>query len=260
MATNRWTHEQLLLTFNLYCKIPFGKYHQFNPEVITLANLIGRTPSAVAMKLANFASFDPQHQSRGVKGLSNSSKADREAWNEFTSNWNEFATESESLLTQLTADEQNQLRVVDTSEEILESISSRQTEIERSVKVRMGQSFFRKTVLTSYHLRCCICGIPIPSLLIASHIIPWKDREDLRLNPYNGLCLCALHDKAFDMGLITVDSNYDVLISSKINAYLPNEGLENGFEIYKGKKISLPDKFYPTIEFLEYHSDIYFKQ
>jgi putative restriction endonuclease len=248
MAIDRWTHEQLSLTFNLYCKIPFGKYHQYNPEVKSLANLIGRTPSAVAMKLANFASLDPQHYSRGVKGLTNISKADREAWDEFTSDWNTFAIESEVLLSQLVAEDQISLMPTDTSEEILESISTRQTEIERSVKVRMGQGFFRKTVLTNYYLRCCICGIPISSLLIASHIIPWKDRTDLRLNPYNGLCLCALHDKAFDLGFITVSSTYDILISSKIDSYLPNEGLENGFEIYKGKKISLPDKIHPTIE------------
>lgn len=67
------------------------------------------------------------------------------------------------------------------------------TEAERSVKARLGQRFFRDAIMANYYERCCVCGIPIPELLIASHIIPWKDREDLRLNPSNGLCLCALH-------------------------------------------------------------------
>src|SRR5690606_25466931 len=72
-----------------------------NLEVIALATLINRTPSAVAMKLSNFASFDPVHKNRGVKGLSNTSKADEAAWNEFTSNWDKTIWDSEMLLTRL---------------------------------------------------------------------------------------------------------------------------------------------------------------
>ena len=48
-----WTHQQLLVAFNLYCQMPFGKIHFSNPEIIKYAELIGRTPSALAMKLSN---------------------------------------------------------------------------------------------------------------------------------------------------------------------------------------------------------------
>lgn len=72
-----WRREELILAFDLYCRLAFGKMHRNNPAVIELADLIGRTPSAVAMKLVNFASLDEAHQSRGVKGLSNASSADR---------------------------------------------------------------------------------------------------------------------------------------------------------------------------------------
>lgn len=54
-----WTREELILAINLYCKLPFGRLHRSNPEVIHLANLIGRTPNSVAYKLVNFASLDP---------------------------------------------------------------------------------------------------------------------------------------------------------------------------------------------------------
>jgi len=54
----RWTREQLIATLDLYCRTPFGRLHRINPDVVTLAEAIGRTPSAVAMKLVNFASFD----------------------------------------------------------------------------------------------------------------------------------------------------------------------------------------------------------
>lgn len=61
-------------------------------------------------------------------------------------------------------------------------------------------------------------GISISELLIASHIKPWKvsNNEDEKTNPRNGLCLNALHDKAFDRGLITIDKNYKIIVSSKL--------------------------------------------
>ena len=82
-----WTKEELKLAINLYCKLPFGRLHKLNPEVIHVAKLIGRTPSSVAYKLVNFASLDPSLKARGIKGASNASKLDAEIWNEFFENW-----------------------------------------------------------------------------------------------------------------------------------------------------------------------------
>ena len=50
---NRWTRDQLKLAFHLYCQLPFGRLHARNPEVVALARLLARTPSALAMKLVN---------------------------------------------------------------------------------------------------------------------------------------------------------------------------------------------------------------
>lgn len=254
-----WTREQLLLALNLYHKIPFGQFDYRNRKVIELAGLIGRTPSAVARKLSNFASFDPYHQSRGVKGLSNAGKATEIIWNEFYDNWNQLVLESEVLLDSVTEIAKEDVEISqDKSNEFLTQKPERPTETERSVKVRLGQRFFRGTILASYRARCCVCDIPIPDLLIASHIIPWKDREDLRLNPHNGLCLCALHDKAFDKGFMTIDSDYTVIISTMIYHYLPQDALNNGLIAYQKRKISLPDRFLPDKGFLEVHQQQYF--
>jgi hypothetical protein len=68
MARRDWTRDELILAFNLYCKTPFGKIHIRNPDVIALATAIGRTPSAVSWKLANFARLDPPLQERKVSG------------------------------------------------------------------------------------------------------------------------------------------------------------------------------------------------
>lgn len=114
--------------------------------------------------------------------------------------------------------------------------------------------------MANYRERCCVCGIPIVELLIASHIVPWKDREDLRLNLSNGLCLCALHDKAFDRGLLSIDDDYKVLISTSVCHYLPQEAIESGLMVYSTRQILLPDRFVPEKKFLETHRNEYFIQ
>ena len=98
MTTRKpWDREETMLVMNLYCRIPFGRQHSRAPEVIELAKVIGRTPGAVAMKLNNITSIDPDENNRGVKGLSGSSKLDKLIWDEFHNNWEEMATESEIL-------------------------------------------------------------------------------------------------------------------------------------------------------------------
>src|SRR5262245_25575074 len=97
MTRRSWTREELIVAFNLYCKLPYGRMHQRNPLVIAVAAALGRTPGAVAMKLVNFAAFDPAHQKRGVSGLKNASQADRAIWDEFNGNWEDLAAESERI-------------------------------------------------------------------------------------------------------------------------------------------------------------------
>ena len=101
MVSSRWTPEQLTLAFHLYCQLPFGKLHSRNSEIMELARLIGRTPSAVAMKLVNFASLDPAIASSGRRGLGNASQADREIWDEFHANWDDLVDQATSLRTDI---------------------------------------------------------------------------------------------------------------------------------------------------------------
>jgi len=98
MAKNLWNREQLILAVKLYCELPFGKMHKGNPNIISMSKLIGRTPSAVARKLVNFASFDLSLQERGIKGLTHASKLDKEIWNEFYNDWESLAFKSAKLL------------------------------------------------------------------------------------------------------------------------------------------------------------------
>ena len=83
-----WSNQELLIAMNLYCRIPFGQFNHKQADIIRVAEAIGRTPSALSMKLCNLASLDQAHQERGVKGLANASRGDREIWSAFEASQN----------------------------------------------------------------------------------------------------------------------------------------------------------------------------
>jgi putative restriction endonuclease len=255
MTRRNWQRQELLLALNLYCKLPFGQYHGRNAEIMRLAVVIDRTPNAVAMKMSNFASLDPYHQKRGVAGLANIGQADREIWEEFHRDWAALAIESELAYREVTSDG----APVPANTEATTDDGDPVTEAERQVMVRIGQSFFRQVILTSYDQQCCICRLPVRDMLIASHIIPWRDATEHRLNPHNGLCLCALHDRGFDRGHVTVDAQYALIVGDELRRYLPNDAVETYFNAYHGRPIHLPDKFVPQQELLAVHREHYFK-
>ena len=245
MASKNWTRDEHIVAFNLYCKIPFTKINANYQPVKDLAKSISRSNGSVAMKLANFARLDPALQARNVSGLSQGAKGEEEVWNEFNGNWEELAWHSEQVLAKY-----KKKPVENISEIDIDDLPTEGIEREAVVKTRVNQTFFRKAVLASYNYSCCITGISVPELLIASHIIPWSKDHSNRVNPSNGLCLNSLHDQAFDKGLITITPDYKI----KLSEYLMKNNSEqtSGFFIpYHDKLINLPHKFLPKPEFLE---------
>lgn len=131
-------------------------------------------------------------------------------------------------------------------------------DVASETKQRKGQDYFRRMILTNYGCRCALTGIDIPQLLLASHIIPWRDKQHKkdRLNPENGICLSALYDKAFDKGFITFSpDDYSVQLSSALLENEPKEYYEQHFGCIIGRKLSLPTEYLPNRDFLAYHRD-----
>ena len=248
-----WTREELILAINLYCKLPFGRLHRNNAEVIHLANLIGRTPSSVAFKLVNFASLDLSLQARGIKGASNVSNLDRNIWNEFYNHWDILPFESEKLLAKF------ENTTVEKLNHINECELPKEGKVrEQVVKVRVNQSFFRSAVLAAYNNTCCITGLQQREFLIAGHIRPWGVDEANRLNPRNGIAINALHDKAFENGFFTITPDYRIKISSVLLKQKAEEVIFY-FSRYDNQKIFLPSRFLPDLDFLSYHNQERFK-
>jgi putative restriction endonuclease len=243
----KWTREEHILAFNLYCKIPFGKQDQRTPDVIELGRILHRSPGSVAFKLNNFSRLDPELQARGIKGMAHGAKGEIEIWKQFNEDPEALAFESERLLAQFTGRKLEQLAEIDESE-----LPKQGLERERMVRVRVNQHFFRATVLAAYEYKCCITGIAIPELLVASHIIPWAKAIKQRMNPRNGLCLNALHDRAFDRKLMFIDENMNVRFSPGLIAQRDNRELDWLLSC-EGHPIRMPRKFKPDAAFLARH-------
>jgi len=243
----QWNRKQLLVAFALYTQVPFGRLHARNPDIIKHAELIGRTPSALAMKLVNIASLDPVITSTGRSGLKSASKADKAMWEEMNSDWEIFWKESQVAVDSVTGIDAKKTNAISDNQ-----ASYLADDKMAFASVRHGQDSFRKAVLCAYNVQCCITGIDNPKLLIASHIIPWAKDKKNRLNPCNGLSLSSLHDKAFDSGLLTINEKFEVMLSKELKngktAY--NNSAFIGFE---GCKIIMPEKFTPSQDLLEYH-------
>ena len=251
MATGLWTKEQIKLAFHLYCQLPYGRIHGRNPEIIALAKIIGRTSDAVAMKMLNIASIDPAVTGAGKAGLGNASALDRLVWDEFHADWERLALECHKLMQQYGADAQQPDEVQPENGVLsLEDFTGETKQV--LIAQRIKQHFFRRAVLSSYRGRCCMSGLSEPRLLIASHIVPWSRDKTNRLNPSNGLCLSAIHDRAFDKGLISLTDDLRVVLSGELVAR--NESfIKTTFLPLQGHQIEVPERFRPEPAFLARH-------
>jgi putative restriction endonuclease len=256
-AGTNWTRPQTLAALHIYLQLPFGQLHYRNPKIEQLAGWIGRTPSSVALKLVNLASLDPQIVASGRSGMGNASALDHQIWSELQANWDPLALAAAAEYERLAV-----AQGVDPDADLLQEAEATEPppmEPGRTraalVQVRVNQARFRKAVLASYNATCCVSGLRHEKLVIASHIVPWSQDTHNRLNPQNGLCLSALHDRAYDQGLMTVlPDDFTVRVSPALHARSDDRFIADALLRYDGAPITLPERFRPAPEFLERHA------
>lgn len=247
----------MILVLNLYLKLPFGKMDSRNQDVIHLADIIGRTPNAVALRLVNYASYDPILQQRGISGMGHGGKKCGEFWNEFINDRERLLFESERILAQYegtTIEKKYEREMRDIPESVMGEDKLRQ------VKTRVNQNVFRKIVLANYDGKCALTGIDLTELLVASHIIPWAENEQERLNPENGICLSSLYDNAFDKGLISFTNDKRVIFSVRLKANVGKEYYAKYFQPVENATLVTPRKYHINPQFLEWHRDCIFEK
>lgn len=253
MSNKKWTREELILALDLYFRLPFGRLNRSTPEVIELANLIGRTNNSVALRLVNFAACDPVIINSGRTGMPGGLSICKPIWDEYAGRKEELFYDAQQIKANL----------LHSSIEDLIGITEKDLvgkDKKAFVKQRVNQDAFRSMILNLYEKRCALTGINIPTLLVASHIIPWAVNQQERLNPENGLCLSALYDKAFDKGFISFDDQYRVILSEKLKLYQAEPYYGKHFASIEGQTIALPEYHRPNKEFLEWHRDCVFNK
>jgi len=244
-----WTREQLILAFELYCRIPFQRTKATDPRVKELAAVIHRTPSSVARKLGNFGAFDPQLAARNISGLTHGSKLDRAIWDEFHSDWNSLTVRAFDLRRALEPQR---------NEDSTFTAPTGPSEKLVTGKQRLHQAFFRDAVISSYNARCCITGLTITECLVAGHIIPWSKDERRRADPTNGLCMSATFDRLFDAGLVTINDDLTLSVS-KILLKTKERAIVEVVIARHGQKIIQPIRFFPDPICLRWHREHRFR-
>jgi len=110
---------------------------------------------------------------------------------------------------------------------------------------------FRQAIIEVYDYKCALCGLKINSPdsisweVEAAHIVPVssKGKDDI----LNGLALCRLHHWAFDAGWFTLQNDFTIQVSSKINSLPTGYGKMNNYDFRRSlssnnSKISLPKR------------------
>ncbi|MCH8862964.1 MAG: HNH endonuclease [Proteobacteria bacterium] len=255
-----WSESEVCHAIALYLVTDFGKIDKRNSDIIELAARIGRTPSAVALKLGNLAAIDTSIPQRGMV---NASATDRRVWAEFLTDpasvldvyrqQPKFERLPEIEIAAAAMETQTQSPML--AEDAVKYLHQEGRERRVESTQRIGQDFFRKMILTSYRSRCALTGIEDRRLLNASHIVAWKDDPQNRLNPSNGICLNALHDRAFDRHLITFDEDYRMKIADHVPQVARRE-----LERVDSGRLELPTRFLPGQSFLESHRLEFFEK
>lgn len=179
--------------------------------------------------------------------MSSVSNLDREVWNEFYGHFEHLCDYFESE-----PEPEYQMPSMPSDED--------ETEVWQRVKSRKHQQFFRQMIMAAYDGRCCITGISKNELVNAAHIRRWADDPVNRLNPSNGLALNALHDRAFETGLIGITKDYRVKVSSEL-IKAEKRAPELSFLLkFADREINLPERFLPDQRFLEEHFDTRFRK
>lgn len=132
--------------------------------------------------------------------------------------------------------------VVESQVQAVSSVVSVETGSQlRSIRARSGHTEFSKEIKKLYKNRCCFpsCEVDDPRFLVGAHIARWSDNETLRGKLGNGLCLCVFHDKAFELGLFTLDENHRVYLNPKEEKF--NSVVIKRLAPFKGRQITLAD-------------------
>lgn len=249
MANRLWTREEFILALDLYFRIPFGQIDKNNPDIIKLADFIGRTASSIGMRLSNYANCDPKLKAVGIKGLEGGQQKCQPYWDE-------FANERGKLKS---AAIESKIKLVESHSKGSDQFYTHISEWDNLVN-EMYDYKFQDIVNKNYQEHCAISGMKTKQFLVGCHIIPSSENEEESMKASNGILLNLLYARAFVEGLIGFDTDYKIYFSSELKQHKLGSGYHL-FKRYEGEHLQLGDVVVkPDINFLEWHMDTVFNK
>lgn len=92
-----WSDEEMLLSLDLYFQLPYSQRTRRNPAVVELANLTGRTPASIVLRLANYLCFDIEEQKLGHKGMEGGLRQCKPFWDKYVEHKEQLHKEAEEI-------------------------------------------------------------------------------------------------------------------------------------------------------------------
>lgn len=130
-------------------------------------------------------------------------------------------------------------------------------------QIRRRDPAFREKVLLAYQYRCCVCGHDLrlgrQTIGLEAAHIKWFQARGPDVVP-NGIALCSLHHKVFDLGAFTIlPGSYQMIFSQHLNGSDDSAGK---ILAYHGASLILPQsrEYLPQPEFLDWHKREVFKR
>lgn len=248
MANRLWTKEEFILTLDLYFRIPFARISKGNPDIVRLAELINRTPSSVAMRLCNYASCDPELKSRGVVGLTGGHALCLPYWERYCNRRGDLISEAMKCRKKIVES------AFFSADESFSHVSMWDSLVNELYNFK-----FQSVVKKNYHGRCAISSLKADQFIVGCHIVPEEEENDNRIDASNGICLTILYARAFLEGLIGIDPQYKIHISSSLKYHQFDKGYFSLFKKYDGTELAIKDVLVkPNPQFLEWHMDTVF--
>ncbi len=130
-----------------------------------------------------------------------------------------------------------------------------------TVGARTLTSDFWEDVLRAYQYRCAVCGfdlhLGLQLIAIEAAHIKWPQAGGPN-SVENGLALCYLHQKLFDLGAFTLSPKLNLLVSESTNG---SHGLKEWLMDFHDKPIRFPQRqaYYPNEDFIQWHLREVFK-
>ena len=227
-----WTEDETLFLFKIFLTEPVQSLPVSSPRIQELARTLNRKPGSIHRKLADIYSNEPSYIESGRK-QTNCAKLVSEIWNDLYSDCESTMKRMDVAYESVTG--------LDNGEIIIDYDISPGLDVPVEATRRKGQQVFRLRVAHNFEYRCCITGIAIPCLMVASHIKAWSESTPKeRTDPGNGLYLNRLHDCLFDRHMMTVDEDMRIEYADSLRSGNSDDTYEVFFGRYEGMRIHEP--------------------